>query len=134
MSGRKFPNFPHCGLIAQGIRCWKFRIFQSFRLYVKSILENAEVLKLPLLPFKGSEFCWLGTLHPSKIAKIHKKPKLRDSQCVKMAYFALLETPKLISRKVWGVEKLWNFHTVREYPSWRGESQLKIFLEEGDIL
>ena len=28
-----------------------FRIIQSFRFYVKSILENLEVLKLPFLPF-----------------------------------------------------------------------------------
>ena len=29
-----------------------------------------------------------------------------------MADFALLESPKLISRKIWVIEKLWNFHTV----------------------
>ena len=29
-----------------------------------------------------------------------------------MADFALLESPKLISRKVWVIEKSWNFHTV----------------------
>ena len=29
-----------------------------------------------------------------------------------MADFALLESPKLISRKIWVMEKLWIFHTV----------------------
>ena len=29
-----------------------------------------------------------------------------------MAGFALLEPPKLISRKIWVIEKLWNLHTV----------------------
>ena len=29
-----------------------------------------------------------------------------------MAGFALLESPKLISRKIWVTEKSWNFHTV----------------------
>ena len=30
-----------------------------------------------------------------------------------MAVFALLESSKLIARKIWVIEKLWNFHTVR---------------------
>ena len=29
-----------------------------------------------------------------------------------MADFALLKSQKLISRKIWVVEKLWHFHTV----------------------
>ena len=29
-----------------------------------------------------------------------------------MIFFALIESWKLISRKIWVVEKLWNFHTV----------------------
>ena len=32
-----------------------------------------------------------------------------------MADFALLESPKLISRKIWVIEKSWNFHTVNMY-------------------
>ena len=35
-----------------------------------------------------------------------------------MADFALLETPKLISRKIWVIEKAWNFHTVPYLLSW----------------
>ena len=39
-------------------QCGNFKIFLSLRFYVKSILENLEVRKLPFLPFfGGSEFC-----------------------------------------------------------------------------
>ena len=34
-------------------QCGNFRIFLSFRFYVKSILESLEVQKLPVLPFLG---------------------------------------------------------------------------------
>ena len=34
-------------------QCENYRIFLSFRFYVKSILETLEVLKLPFLPFLG---------------------------------------------------------------------------------
>ena len=38
--------------------CGNFRIFLSFELYLKSVLKNLEVLKLPFLGhFRGSEFC-----------------------------------------------------------------------------
>ena len=33
-----------------------------------------------------------------------------------MSDFAILESPILISRKIWVVEKSWNFHTVRAGP------------------
>ena len=41
---------PEVSLAAQ---CGNFRIFLSLRFYVKSILENLEVLKLLFLPFLG---------------------------------------------------------------------------------
>ena len=41
---QKILTFPHCG---------KCRIFLSFKFYVKSILENLEVVKLRFLPFLG---------------------------------------------------------------------------------
>ena len=46
--GKNKVHKPHCG---------NFRIFLSLRFYVKSILENIEVLKLLFLPFLGSAFC-----------------------------------------------------------------------------
>jgi len=42
------------------------------------------------------------------------KSNFRDSKCVKMAYFALLESPKLISRKIW--VKFLGFS--KKVPSW----------------
>jgi len=38
--------------------------------------------------------------------------KFRAPECVIVADFALPESPKLISRKIWGIEKSCNFHTV----------------------
>ena len=36
-----------------------------------------------------------------------------DFNMIKPADFALLESQKLISRKIWVIEKSWNFHTVK---------------------
>ena len=41
----------------------------SFRFFVKSILDNLEVLKLPCLLFRGSKF---GKFQPSKVQKFIK--------------------------------------------------------------
>ena len=43
-------------------QCKNFGIFLSFRFYVKSILENLEILKKPILQSlsRGSEFVDLG--------------------------------------------------------------------------
>ena len=35
------------------IQCRNYKFFLSFRFYVKSTLENLEVLKMPFLPFLG---------------------------------------------------------------------------------
>ena len=50
----------------------------------------------------------------SSLQKVQKSRtlKFRASKCVKMADFALQESLKLISRKIWVTENLWNFHTV----------------------
>ena len=40
------------------------------------------------------------------------KSRFRAPKCVKLADFALLTSPKLISRKIGVIEKLLNFHTV----------------------
>ena len=54
-----------CGI---SLQCGIFRIFLSLIFYVKSILENLKVLKLPFL---SSELCHFGRFHPSKTAQIH---------------------------------------------------------------
>ena len=51
--------------------------------------------------FWGSEFCQFGKFQPSKSAKMHENQD-----------FAILESRKLISRKIWVIEKSWNLHAV----------------------
>ena len=45
--------------------CGKFKIFLALRFYVKSILENQEVLKLPFFAILQDLNC-VGTFQPSK--------------------------------------------------------------------
>ena len=43
-----------------------------------------------------------------------------------MADFTLLDSPNLISRKIWVMEKSWNFHTVGRYlPHYTHSNRLK---------
>ena len=51
--------------------------------------------------FRGCEFCHLVNFCLQKVQKIHRN---RNSVCVKMADFALLEFQKLISRKIRVIE------------------------------
>ena len=44
--------------------------------------------------------------------KLTKLTKIRSPKFAKKAVFALQESSKLISRKIWVIEKSWNFHTV----------------------
>ena len=91
MAIRIFSNF----LIEHTVECEKLRIFLLLRFYMKSILKNLEVLKLPYL-----QLCSFGNVQPSKSANIYRKSKFRASQFVKKAHFALQESPKLISRQI----------------------------------
>ena len=52
---------------------------------------------------------------------IYPSWRLRSIKCTKfrapkMALLELLDSPKLISRKIWMTEKSWNFHTVYGWP------------------
>ena len=44
--------------------------------------------------------------------KFIKSTKLRGQKIAKMAILDILESPKLISRKIWVIEKSWNFHII----------------------
>ena len=67
-------------------QCGNFRIFQSLRFYVKSMLENLEVLKTAVFAiFRGCGFCSFGKFQLSKSAKF----KFGASKCVKMAHLVL---------------------------------------------
>ena len=99
-------TFPECG---------NFMIFLSLslRFYVKSILGIVEVKNLPFFTFRGYEF-WL--LYIFALIEGWNKSNQQNSELlrriVNMAFLALLNFPKLISRKIWVIEKLRNFHTV----------------------
>ena len=62
---RIFDQVPQCG---------KFRIFLLLLFYVKSILDNLEVLKMPFLLYFASEFCLFG-FQPSKNVKTNENEK-----------------------------------------------------------
>ena len=64
--------------------------------------------------FRGSEF-WFGKFQPWKSAIIHENLKSKHLNVLKKAHFARLEFQKLISRKIWVIEKSWNFplHCVK---------------------
>ena len=68
--------------------------------------KSAIVTHLQALNFNFDDF-----LHFFK-AEIYQIDKIEALKMAKMAYFALLESPKLISRKFSVIEKSWNFHTV----------------------
>ena len=86
-------------------------IFLSLRIHVKSILGGfyVEVQNLPfdhismLRIVISMNFCTFWMLKSTKLTKV---------SVPKMAFFELLDSPKLLSRKIWVIEKSWNFHTV----------------------
>ena len=86
--------------------CGNCRIFISIRFYVKSILQNLEVLKLTFFAILGA----LNFISAFKKCKNAWKSKCRAYNCIKMADFALLEFSKSFSRNIWVIEKSWNFH------------------------
>ena len=53
---------------------------------------------------------------PMYDCKYSWKPKIRAPKCVETADFALLESQKLISHKIWVIGKSWNFHIVYRTP------------------
>ena len=59
------------------------------------MFENLKVLKQPFFAILGPLIYQLGRFQPSKIAKIHKKPKIRASKFVQVVDFVLLESPKI---------------------------------------
>jgi len=64
------------------------------------IRELAVTQILREINFRDCRFSNFGKFQASKSIKNHKKSKFRASKFVKTADFALLESPKLISRKI----------------------------------
>ena len=89
----KFNTFPATQIILQFkaicfSQCGNFRIFLSFIIYVKSILGKL-VLKCCFC-----QFLLIWYISAFKNCKSSWKSTFRASKCVKMAYFALLESQK----------------------------------------
>jgi len=88
---------------------WKFRDFSSLRFYVKSILENLHRRS------KNAIFAIFGAMNLANLvnSSLQRVQKFRVwKRVLTMINFVLLESSKLISRKIWVMGKLWNFHTV----------------------
>ena len=83
-------------------QCGNFRIFTHIW---------CEGLKLSFLQFWVLNLVNLVNFSFQKVQKFIYS-KFRVSDCVIMANLALLQLPKLISRKILVIEKSWHFHTV----------------------
>ena len=78
---------------------WKFQDFSDTQILCEINFGEYRSSKTAVFAFLG---LWTLLIWPSKSAKIHEKSKFRAPKCVEMADFALLESPKLISHKIWG--------------------------------
>ena len=80
---------------------WKFNNFSVTKILREINFRDSKSPKTAVsCHFRSCEFCTFGEFQPSKSEEIHKKSKFRASKCVKTADFALLESLKLISRKI----------------------------------
>ena len=79
---------------------WKFHNFSITQILREINFGDSRSAKSAVFVILESEFSSFGQFQPSKNAKIHKDSKFRTSKFAKMAHFALLESPKLISRKI----------------------------------
>ena len=87
-------------------QCGNIKIFISFRFYVKSILVDSRSAKAAIFAILGAvNFVNLVNIGLQKVQKFIQI-KSSAPKCVKMANFALQESPKLISRKICLIEKL----------------------------
>ena len=79
---------------------WKFHRFSITQILREINFGDSRSAKSAVFVILESEFSSFGQFQSSKRAKHHKKVKFRASKCVKVADFALLESTKLISRKI----------------------------------
>ena len=98
-------------------KLWFHVFFLSLRFYVKSMLGILEVQNLQfwhILRFWIWLFMILCTL---RILKFTKSKKVRAPKPAKTALFEFLHSPRLISRKIWVIEKSENLHTMLDVTS-----------------
>ena len=91
-SENTFLVFPLCAEV-KSTQCKNFKIFLSFRFCVKSILGDFR-------SSKNAVFAILWSLYFVILVNFSLQNSEDVSKCVKMEDFALLESPKLISRKI----------------------------------
>ena len=88
-----------------------FIIFLSLRFYVKPKLVILEVTKTANLTRLEALISLIMLICTFWWPEIFLNIKFRASENAKMAVFHLPESLKLISRKIWMIQKSWNFHT-----------------------
>ena len=83
--------------------------FLSFRFYVKSTLENLlRSSKSAVFAISAALNFVIWSVSVFEKGKNSRKSKSSASKRVKMAHFVLFISPKLISCKIWEIEKSWN--------------------------
>ena len=92
---------------------WKFQDFSVTQILREINVGESRNSKTAV--FAILEFWQFSKFQITKSAKINENQN-SASKSVKVADFALLETPKIISNKTCVVEKSWKFHTVRSRP------------------
>ena len=94
---------------------WKFQHFSVTQILREINFEDSWSAKSAILThLEALNFEFLYFLHFLK-AEIYQMNKIHSPKMAKTAVFALLEFTKLISRKIWMIQKSWNFHTVCSY-------------------
>ena len=91
---------------------WKFQDFSVILISCEIKVGESRNSKTAVFAIsKALNFVDFANLSLQKY-KMHKISKFRASKRVIMSDLTLLESEKLISRKIWVIEELWNFHTV----------------------
>ena len=105
-------------VIPASTQCGNFRIFKQLRFYVKSLFGILEMQNL-LFTFRGSNDFY-EFLHFMK-AEIYQINKIQCPKIAKKEVLQFLNSPKLISRKIWMTEKSWNFPlcTLSMHSQWQ---------------
>ena len=88
-------NHPVSWTQCRNLLCGNFRIFLSFRFYVKSIFEYLEVLKMPFLSFLGLWNVWIWSISAFKKCKNAEKWIFIASKFVKMAVLRFWNPPEI---------------------------------------
>ena len=111
-AGIKHMFWPKVSKCEEYCTVWKFLNFSDTLFYVKLICGVPEVLNIAILTvFKA--WCRILMIFCNFLGLNWAKKKIKTLlETTKLVYFSLLESLKLISRKIWVAEKLLNCHIV----------------------